>query len=359
METIEPTNLSPNRQQRQPRKRRGCLWILSRFFLGLLIALLILTPLGMVYQSHALARDQKLYPSPGQRIDIGGFSLHLYCLGSGEPTVVMEAGLGDSSFIWGKVQGQIAQSTRVCAYDRPGLGWSDFVSQPFGRQQVAENLHALLQKAGLHGPYLLVGHSIGGIYIREFAYQYPHEVAGMVFVDSAHEQQSNRQEFGRMGMETTLYKLLSLCEAIAPTGVFRVFGVGRALVQNTGLPLPVQQAAASTLNRSTYCHTIANEFKTSDADTDLPNPPQSLGDIPLIALMAGRNFASEGGRPPGMSAEELSKFNAGWLGLQTELAHLSTRGKLEIVDQSGHYIHLEQPDRVIQAILEVLQDIRS
>jgi hypothetical protein len=169
-----------------PKKRSGCLWSFARWILGLFILLIVLVPLGMIYQSAALKRDAQRYPYPGELVDVGEFRLHIYCIGSGTPTVVLEAGLGDGSFIWGQVQNKVATSTRVCAYDRPGLGWSDFVNRQFRRQAVAENLHTLLVNAGIPGPYILVGHSVGGIYVRAFAQKYPKEVAGLVFVDSSH-----------------------------------------------------------------------------------------------------------------------------------------------------------------------------
>jgi pimeloyl-ACP methyl ester carboxylesterase len=334
--------------------------LLGRGPLGLLVILVLLIPVGLAYQAYALRRDQQAFPPPGRMVEVDGFDLHLYCTGSGSPTVVLESGLGDGGFIWSPVQTQVAQTTQVCSYDRPGLGWSDYVRQPFDGAAVAQNLHTLLVNAGLPGPYVLAGHSMGGLYIREFAQQYPQAVAGLVFVDSVHENQSRSQEGGRGGLAGSLDGLLTLCSRAAPTGIFRIFGLPQALVGDIGLPPEVEAAAIATLNRNTYCRTIANELNTSDADTSQPSGPQNLGDIPLIVLVAGRGFAdTDSDGPPGMNQAERVQFDQRWLRLQDELAGLSTQGQRIIATQSGHYIHLDQPDLVADAIHELVETARS
>ncbi len=343
-----------------PGKRNGCFGLIARGFLGLLILLMILVPLGMIYQSAALKRDAQRYPYPGELVNLGEFRLHIYCVGSGSPTVVLEAGLGDGSYIWGQVQKKVAFSTHVCAYDRPGLGWSDFVNRQFRRQAVAENLHTLLVNAGISGPYILVGHSIGGIYIRAFTQKYPEEVAGLVFVDSSHENQSVRMDGGRMGPSKMLDYMLALCDVAAPTGIFRIFGVANALMEDTGLPIELQQAAIATLNRNTYCRTIANEMNTSDKDTSLSSGPPNLGNIPLIVLVAGSGIGNQSNSAaPGVGPGSQGRGNQRWLRLQDELAHLSTNSRQIIAEGSSHYIHLDQPELVIRAILDVLKMARS
>ncbi len=335
---------------------RSCLGMVERGCLAIFIIFALLIPLGLVYQSTALRRDAQQYPPPGQLVDVGGFRLHLYCTGSGSPTVVLEAGLGDGSFIWGRVQPAIAQHTRVCSYDRPGLGWSDFVSQPFRRQAIAENLHRLLVQASIPGPYILVGHSIGGIYIRAFTQKYPKEVAGLVFVDSSHENQTSRLEMRGMSASRLLDVMLSVCDLLAPTGLFRLVGVSNALIEGTGLPTDLQAAAIATLNRNDYCRTVANEMRTSDKDTNLRLGPPSLGDIPLIVLVAGGYpEVNQQGRSP--DSERMGWRE--WLTIQDELSALSTQGKLLIVENSSHYIHLDRPEAVIEAILEILAKVRS
>jgi len=158
-----------------------------RILLGLLALIVLLALGGATYEAIMAAGDSKRYPPPGQLVDVGGYRLHLHCIGQGSPTVVLDTGLGAFSLDWGAVQPHIATSTRVCAYDRAGLGWSDPGPTPRSPQQFVAELHALLTKGGVEGPYVLVAHSISGKTARLFASQHPDEVAGMVLVDARHE----------------------------------------------------------------------------------------------------------------------------------------------------------------------------
>src|SRR5439155_20942603 len=114
---------------------------------------------------------------------------HLYCIGKGSPTVLLEAGGGDDWLIWQKIQPELANTTRVCSYDRPGVGWSDLQPGTRDAKHLAGELHSLLQQAAEKGPMVLVGASVGGFYIRQFAFTYPSEVVGLVFVDSSTPEQ--------------------------------------------------------------------------------------------------------------------------------------------------------------------------
>ena len=150
--------------------------------------------IGAVYQSLATSRDRELYPPPGQLVDVGGYRLHVYCIGEGSPTVVLEAGSGGKGVIaWSLVQERMAITTRVCSYDRAGLGWSDPdpTDQPRPSLRVAQSLYTLLHNAGIDGPYVLVGHSSGGLHVRSFASQYPEEVVGMVLLGTRIEVKAN------------------------------------------------------------------------------------------------------------------------------------------------------------------------
>src|SRR5829696_30737 len=169
-----------------PRPNRLVFWTV-RILLGLLALIVLLALGGATYEAIMAARDGKRYPPPGQPVDVGGYRLHLHCIGQGSPTVVLDAGLGGFSLDWGAVQPQIAMSTRVCAYDRAGLGWSEPRPTPRSPQQFAAVLRALLANGGVEGPYVLVAHSLSGKTARLFASQHPDDVAGMVLVDTSHE----------------------------------------------------------------------------------------------------------------------------------------------------------------------------
>ncbi len=174
----------------RPGRRLGS-WI-RRGLLGLVIGLVALAVVGAIYQAFGTQIYRRIYPPPGELVDVGGHSLHINCVGEGSPTVILESGSGATSVDWANIQPEVANTTRVCAYDRAGSGWSEPGPGPGDPQQIAGELHTLLGNARIDGPYVLVGHSFGGLYIRMYADLYPNEVEGMVLVDSSHPEQSKR-----------------------------------------------------------------------------------------------------------------------------------------------------------------------
>ena len=160
-----------------------------RWLLYPVVGLLAVGSVGGMYESVALARDDHRYAMPGRLYDVGGHRLHLNCTGSGGPTVVLGNGLGEASPLWSRITAEVGATTRVCAYDRAGQGWSDDTASPQDGLAVAADLHALLGRAHETGPYVLVGHSAGGSYAMIYAAQYPAEVAGMVLLDSTSPDQ--------------------------------------------------------------------------------------------------------------------------------------------------------------------------
>src|SRR5215212_7643357 len=153
--------------------------------LGLVVALLALAVAGAIYQVIATELAERAFPPPGEMVDVGGYSLHINCVGQGSPTVVLDAGSGLFSAQWVRVQREVSGTTRVCAYDRAGMGWSEMGPDPRYAQQITIELHTLLGKAGIEGPYVLFGHYFGGMYMQTYAARYPDEVAGVALVDSS------------------------------------------------------------------------------------------------------------------------------------------------------------------------------
>ncbi len=161
-------------------------WTIS---VGIFCLAIVLIVSGTLYQFISSKIDESSYPPPGKLVDIGGFRLHINCTGEGGPAVILDSGLGGNSLEWSLIQPKLAKFIHVCSYDRAGQGWSD--ESPLARtsQNIVDELHRLLHKAEVPGPYILVGHSSGGINMRLYASRYPNEVAGVVLVDSAHEDQ--------------------------------------------------------------------------------------------------------------------------------------------------------------------------
>lgn len=349
-----------NNQTVPARKRRSCLGCLGRGAIGLLIFLVVAMAAGAIYQAAASASDNKKYPAPGKLYDTGDYRLHLYCTGEGSPTVILEAGAASPALVWYLVQEEIAKSTRVCSYDRAGFGWSEPAPTPLSSEQVATALHQLLKTAEVPDPYVLVGHSDGGIYVRSFAYKYPSEVAGMVLVDSSHESQNLRFPPGYMKFAGQQNATMKLFQLVAPFGLIRVTKVFSLLIPKAPLPAEVGAAIWATMYRTSYCKAINDETIAMAGFLSQPEGPASLGSLPLIVLSANDSIT----KTPetvikAMGRDTFEKLVQVGQELQQELAGLSTLGKQIIVKDSGHYIQWDQPGVVIDAIREVMAQVRG
>jgi pimeloyl-ACP methyl ester carboxylesterase len=292
--------------------RRIMRWT-GKAILWLVIALLVLAIVGAIYQTIATARAERAHPPPGKMIDVGDHRMHIDCVGQGSPTVVLDTALGAMSASWVRVQQEVSGTTRVCAYDRAGMGWSQSGPEPRDAKQVAGELHALLEGAGIDGPYVLVGHSFGGLYMQTYAARYPEEVAGVALIESSHPEQFSRLPEARNSYEqiTLLYTVASL---LAPIGVVRLFNLSPAPPE-----LPHQQRAQiAALNPSTrQVSTTAQEFRATPQSTAQARSLRSLGDKPLAVVSAGTQ-------------------SSGWLELQDDLATISPNSMHRVVKEATH-----------------------
>lgn len=313
---------------------RGLAWVAG--------ALAVLALVGASYEAVAATGDARRYPAPGQLVDIGGYRLHLHCVGAGSPTVVLDAGLGGSSLDWSLVQPELGRTTRVCAYDRAGMGWSDPGPQPRTPSQLADELHTLLNNAGIAGPYVLVGHSLAGKNVRLFAQQHPGEVRGMVLIDA-------RGEYADANTSSDDERAFQLMNAVQ-AGLYRIarsLGLVRLIgAELWGAPeMPRETRTAgmllTTSARSVEAQSAEGLARASDDAMLLAGP--WLGERPLIALAAEQNMTA----------------TPYWAEAQRRQAALSVRGRLIVPAGSGHYIHWEQPALVIDAVRQVVADVRG
>jgi pimeloyl-ACP methyl ester carboxylesterase len=325
----------------QPAPGRFWRWS-KRGFKGLVVFIFGLLLTGTIYQFAATGMDERKYQPPGKMVDAGGYRLHLNCTGEGAATVVMDAGLGGGVLDWSAVQPEVSKFTRVCTYDRAGMGWSERGAAPRTSQQIAAELHTLLANAGVQAPFVLVGHSLAGITMQLYASRYGDEVAGMVLVDSSHENQLSQKEFRIPAFVPPLTKALSL------------FGVGR-LINNAAAPNPNLLREIDAERKAIYSHT-GNTFTIADEMTaisgsmeQLRAAPMNLGDKPLIVISRGKKEDSSA------AIEESDRTERAWRAFQTDLAGRSTRGKQIIAERSGHYIQFDQPELVIDAIRQVVE----
>ncbi len=346
-------------------KRRGCLGCLGRGLVGLLALLVVVMIVGAIYQSAASASDLKKYPPPGQLYDVGEYRLHLDCVGEGSPTVILEAGAGSPGRVWYLVQEKVAEFTRVCSYDRPGFGWSDPASGPLGSEQTADILHQLLQTAGVPGPYVMVGHSAGGVLVREFTQKYQSEVVGMVLVDSSHESQNLRFPPEYLDSAKQKVMMYKACQALTPFGIVRMARLWHRMLPVSVTSTDAGREVLSTMYRSTaYCAASLNEEISFAEILSQPDGSASLGDLPLIALTADTTPEKMMEQVPEFMRSEnvitlyTTLYEAG-LEMQRELADLSSQGRQIMVKDSGHSIYLDQPDVVIDSIKEIVEQVHG
>jgi pimeloyl-ACP methyl ester carboxylesterase len=323
---------------RAPKRRgRGCLVWLG----GFVVAVLGLMLVGSIWESVTEAADVRAYPPPGQLVDMGGYRLHINCAGTGSPTVVVDAGLGDWSTAWSWVQPEVAKTARICTYDRAGYGWSDAGPRPRTAQQFAKELHALLQHANIPGPYILVGHSLAGYTMRVFAHDYATEVAGVVLVDTTSAEPLTQEPADPKPQAESQ----SVGDAIVPT--LARFGLMRLLagLLNSGEHLPPEAAQAqfAFAVRPQYFKTVMDELRGVPQSMAQTRAALTLGDLPLIVLS----------RRPGDQPDEKV-----WQAKQTDLLRLSSHSQQLFADKSGHNIELDQPEAVTAAIVQMVEQVR-
>ena len=310
--------------------------------IGFALLMLILAAAGILYQSVASTLDRRAHLMPGELIDVGGYKMHIDCEGQGTPTVILESGLGDSFFSWQKVQPKIAQFTRVCSYDRAGLGYSDTSPHPRTSKVFAEELHTLLHNAGIPAPYVLAGHSMGGFDVRLYASLYRTEVAGVVLIDSSHPEQQKRLPPALNDMDATWLREQEFMEFVMPFGIPRLMGF-------CGSDAEVRAAECNFHNaREGVAESKAISESAAQAAT-----AGKIGDMPLTVLSEDPNQPQ-----PDLPEDLVKPASDAWQQMQDELAHLSSRGTRVIAKNSGHFIQLDRPDVVIEAVHKVVNQVR-
>jgi pimeloyl-ACP methyl ester carboxylesterase len=326
-----------------------------------LVALLVLA--GVIYQRSGRASDARRFPPPGRMVDVDGVQLHLHTGGEGLPPVVFEAGIAATSLSWQLVQPEIARLTQTASYDRAGLGWSGDSSQPRTIWDVAGDLRALLDRADIPSPRVLVAHSYGALVVVAYAVRHPSEVAGMVLVDpvATCEWADPSESYRKMLRRGTL--LSRRGALLAHLGVVRL---ALSLLAGGSIRLPKMIARASSGGGAAITDQLVGQVRKLPKESwpmiqshwcdpkcfegmaryleGLPSSAASIAaelertnalrDIPLVVLSAGN-------ASPRQRAEHAS------------LAGRSSQGRMEVVWGSGHWIQVDRPEVVIQASLEM------
>jgi pimeloyl-ACP methyl ester carboxylesterase len=319
---------------------------LKRAFVRVLIFVVVLAIAGVIYQTAATESDQRNYPPPGVLVNVGGYKMHIYCMGEGSPTVILDSANMGTVSNWAWIQPELAKSTRVCTYDRADSGWSDLSPQPNDTKQNAQALHTLLTNANVPGPYILVGHSFGGLYVRMFAEIYPDEVAGIVFIEGT--LPDGLQALGKPDVmpNAPAAEMMDGTPFISRLGILRLVGFPGT---DPDLPEPQRSELQAYLSSTRLAESLKRQyhlFPTLLAQVRPLYEASSLGNIPVAVVLGSEG---DGGIPE-------------WRDLFAAQAALSTNNIMVTVDGANHVSLVDRQEHALQTsavIRKVIEAARS
>ena len=327
-------------------------FLIRRWFGRIFFLLIALLVGAFVLNSVLIARDNRRFPPPGDLVDIGGHQLHIWCQGTGRPTVIVDNGAADWSISWWGLQAQIAEQTRICTYDRAGLGWSEAGQLPRTSDVLVAELETLLVNADIEPPYVLAGHSLGGYNVRLFAERNPEMVAGIVFVEAAHPEQWERFPERVNQLLAEQVDTMEIGTRLAPFGLLRLAPLARAEMED-GL----QPAYVASMVRPKAIRAAWSEVGNGAVSATQAARVTTLGDLPIAVVTGAESF--ETFRPmisdPDFPYEEANEV---WMILQTELAQLSSNSRHFVSPTANHDINFTDPELVIEAIMHVVEATR-
>ena len=319
---------------------------MKRFFIGLSIFIVVLLITGTIYQTAASEADQRNFPPPGNLIDVDGYKMHIYCMGEGGPTIVLDHVGGGSSIDWVLIQPKLAEHTRVCAYDRAGYGWSEYNPAPRTLAQQAHELHTLLANANEKAPYILVGHSYGARVARVYAAKYPQEVVGLALMDPGVLYDDPRYPEETLSELESESSMIRTARRLAPFGIVRIFQPLTA-GPTYDLPEEARLASVSFSVSEKYWHSLVDQTDLLSTIFEEEHNVTTLGNIPFLMLI---------------SAEPHDTKHQVYTQANIEMSGLSTNGRYQIVEGATHMslAYREKDAQVCtDGILSILEETRS
>jgi len=275
--------------------------------------------------------DVEIGHPPGAFFSLETNKIHLHCIGEGSPIIVFDSGVGGSHLDWVNVQSRAGQFTQACSYDRSGYGWSEMGIKPRTSKRIVSELTKILKIAKKEPPYILVGHSFGGLNMQLFARTNPKDVVGLVLIDSIHTEQYKR--FENAGIEI-------------PTMNTTRFLLGSKDQVTEGMPEEYKDIAYELVRSDEAVSSMFNELRNMHVSTQEISTAAKMPDIPISVITHGKKVWDN---PMFKNMEEI------WYELQIQLSKSSSKGKLLIADSSGHHIHLEQPELILNEIKSILE----
>lgn len=340
-------NTSPNNKLRFWQKQK---WI--KIIILFIIFLFLLIISGFVFEWSASKNSASDYPPPGQMVDIGGYRLHVHKQGTGSPVILLESGSGESSLSWRDIPTSLSKSATIISYDRAGYAWSDESPLPRTGDNIVKELHTALDGADIKGPYILVGHSLGGMYSRLFAQKYQNEVSGIVLIDARPENDANRTEpiYEKENPKSNPSPFFSIL--LTESGAFRLF------------PNFLLTGRIEKEDRKDFVHIVASPkyFRAVAEEGDLATSTeneirnQKLGDIPVRVIARGQE---QDLTQFGIDKQANNLIEQSWQLGQREMLKISTNSQLIIAKKSEHMIIHTEPDLVIKVIEDLIKNIKQ
>lgn len=325
------------------RVRRPLAWLAG--------ALLLIAAAGAAYNAGSLAYYRHRAGVPGKLYTVNGAPMHIYCTGQGAPAIVLETGLGDDFTIWAKVQPALAKITRVCSYDRSGWGWSPARAGVRDADTIAAELHQLLAAAGVQAPFVLMGHSIAGLYLRSYAAHYPAQLAGMVLVDAATPLQNDRLPPALIKIQDAQRSELPYQQVLMALGWYRMRGMCTDVQPGMeGYSAWIKADSCVPSQMSTMA-TELDALPVSGQETIHAGP---YGQLPLLI------FSRDPASVPSNWPADLAHANAVvWEQMQEESKALSHNSRRIVARRSDHYVHIDRPELVIDEVTKFVGAIRA
>lgn len=322
--------------------------LVERIGLSLIILVTVLIAGSSLFNTIAQHLFWARNPPPGQILRVNSHKMHISCTGQGQPTIILDAGLGSDSFHWGEIQPGLSRITRVCSYDRAGFGWSDALPAPRDADHIANELHQLLLQAGITGPLVLMGHSIAGMYIRDYATHYPSALAGLVFVDSSTPLQDENPA------------MKSTNASGPPSWVFRsalIAGIPR-LIGMCSKPAKGMEPYAGRQQAEDVCRVhytaITSEFDSFNQSGHQTIHSGPFGSLPILIFSHDPAKAIPAHNP----VNEVRRQQA-WSQMQEDLKKLSTHSRRIVAKGSTHNVHRDRADLVVKEVTLFIQQIRG
>lgn len=330
--------------------------VTERVVLSLVVLIAVAAGASSAFNALATHYYWATNPMPGKFYEVGSYKMHIYCTGQGSPTLVLDAGLGFDWTLWGAVQPELSKTTRVCSYDRAGFGGSALRSGTRDADHIAHELHELFAQAGITGPIILMGHSIAGLYIRDYSALYPQQVAGLIFVDSSIPLQDEWPVFKAIiARQPSPAVQFFLDRASLTLGIPRLERQCSPIIFLPGWNADAGKRLAEDNACIPHAAAAAAELRIIDQSSREALRWKNFGNLPIVIFSQDPDEP----QPLGIPTDLAKRFSVAWNQMQDQLKDLSTRSRRIIAKSSGHMIPILRPNLLNREVPIFIEQVRG